>query len=286
MAKRLSEIELEMLLESMVEGVVFIDNNDRFVYFNRSAEKMVRFDTGKLIGKSIFSIHSKAIEPKVTKAIKDLRTGRKKLFQTEIKFKDRFFEVRVSPVKDVNRKYLGLLATTNDITNRVLLEEQIKSLAIQDGLTGLYNLRHFYCQLEKEIRRSVRYNRPLSLLFLDLDNFKDYNDKFGHIEGDKVLKSLAEISANSVRDKIDSVYRYGGDEFTVILPETDERQAVVVSKRILEKFKRLNLDNLGLSIGIAQYQKHLDIPNFVKQADDAMYSAKKAGGNVYHVYKG
>lgn len=286
MVKRLSEIELEMLLESMVEGVVFIDEDDRFVYFNRSVEKIVKFDTAKLIGNSIFSIHSKVIQPKVTKTIRDLKTGRKKIFHVEIKFKDRYFEIRVNPVKDVKGKYLGLLATINDVTNRVLLEEQIKSLAIKDGLTGLYNLRHFYCQLENEIRRSSRYNRPLSLLFLDLDNFKDYNDGFGHIEGDKVLRTIAEITAGVVREKIDSVYRYGGDEFTVILPETDEKQAVVVAKRILEKFKGLNLINLGMSIGISKYQKLLDIPNFVKQADNAMYLAKKTGGNGYLVYKG
>jgi diguanylate cyclase (GGDEF)-like protein/PAS domain S-box-containing protein len=285
MIKRLSKIELEMLLESMLEGVVFIDENDQFVYFNRSAEKLVKFDTDNLIGKSIFSIHSKTIQSKVTDAISDLKSGRKRIFHAEIKFKDRHFEVRVSPVRDIRKRYIGLLATINDITNRILLEEQIKSLAIKDGLTGLYNLRHFYYQLEGEIKRSSRYKRPLSLLFLDLDHFKEYNDRFGHIEGDKALKSLAEIASVLVREKVDTVCRYGGDEFTILLPETDEKHAVVVAKRILDKFRKLHFSDLGLSIGIAEYRKPLDIPDFVKGADSAMYSAKEAGGNDYFVHK-
>ena len=107
-----------------------------------------------------------------------------------------------------------------ELTNeRIRMMEKLQELAITDGLTKLYNSRSFYAQLELEIDRSNRYQHPLTLLLLDIDHFKEYNDKFGHLEGDKVLVGFSRIITSCLRTN-DSAYRYGGEEFTVILPET------------------------------------------------------------------
>jgi len=102
---------------------------------------------------------------------------------------------------------------------RIRMMEKLQRLAVTDGLTKLYNSRSFYSQLETEVDRVNRYKHPLSLLLLDLDHFKEYNDSYGHLEGDKVLVRFSQIIKSCLRTN-DSAYRYGGEEFTVILPET------------------------------------------------------------------
>ncbi len=168
---------------------------------------------------------------------------------------------------------------------RVKMLEQLQKLATTDGLTKLYNSRHFYNQLTLEVDRSNRYNPPLSLLLLDIDHFKDYNDNFGHLEGDKVLVRLAQIIESCLR-KLDTAYRYGGEEFTVILPETTGDEAETVAHRIKsavekEKFRpRAGEDvSVTVSIGVTQYFPTEDITAFVKRADTAMYASKDEGRN-------
>ncbi|MEJ2169364.1 MAG: diguanylate cyclase [Desulfobacterales bacterium] len=114
---------------------------------------------------------------------------------------------------------------------RIRMMEKLQELAVTDGLTKLYNSRSFYSQLETEVDRVNRYKHPLSLLLLDLDHFKDYNDNYGHLEGDKVLVRFSQIIKSCLRTN-DSAYRYGGEEFTVILPETGGAEAKTVGQRI------------------------------------------------------
>jgi diguanylate cyclase (GGDEF)-like protein len=179
---------------------------------------------------------------------------------------------------------------------RVLKEQQLKKahneilkklqeLVITDDLTKLYNLRHFYDRLKTETDRSSRYRHPVSLLFIDIDSFKHYNDTYGHIEGDKLLIKVARILKLSVR-KTDSVYRYAGDEFTVILPETDAEGAKNVARRIINNMRNENflLENgeyaeIAVSIGISEYDHGEDLEIFVKRADEAMFTSKREGHN-------
>jgi diguanylate cyclase (GGDEF)-like protein len=168
---------------------------------------------------------------------------------------------------------------------RVKMLEQLQTLATTDGLTKLFNSRHFYNQLTLEVDRSIRYNPPLSLLLLDIDHFKEFNDSFGHLEGDKVLVRLAQIIESCLR-KLDTAYRYGGEEFTVILPETTGDEAETVAYRIKnaveeEKFHpQADGDKtVTVSIGVTQYRPTEDISVFVKRADTAMYQSKEEGRN-------
>ncbi len=162
---------------------------------------------------------------------------------------------------------------------------RLEKLAITDGLTKLFNLRHFYSQLEVEVDRSNRYGHSLALLLLDIDHFKKYNDTFGHLAGDKVLIRLATIIKSGLRT-MDSAYRYGGEEFTVILPETGGAEAKTAAERIR---KAVEIENffpepdkprqITISIGVTEYSQPEELADFIQRADKAMYLSKLAGRN-------
>jgi diguanylate cyclase (GGDEF)-like protein len=168
-------------------------------------------------------------------------------------------------------------------TERASMLERLKELSITDGLTKLFNSRHFYNQLKNEADRSERYRHPLSLLILDIDHFKGYNDAYGHLEGDKVLVRLGQVIKLLLR-KMDSAYRYGGEEFTIILPETEIEEAETVAQRVRKAIKETvfssapkNKVSITVSIGMTQYQPQEEITTFVQRADKALYNSKAGG---------
>ena len=160
------------------------------------------------------------------------------------------------------------------------LFEKTKVLSLTDPLTELPNRRHFDIIIDAELKRSARYNRPLSLLLIDFDNFKKYNDDFGHIAGDKVLKEYAGIMKSAIRE-VDFICRYGGDEFIVVLPETDETFARAVAQRIITNINKGSKKfTITLSIGVSTYPLDGEDKNeLVHAADKACYIAKEKGGN-------
>ncbi len=176
-------------------------------------------------------------------------------------------------------------------TGRLLQEAHW--LAITDELTGLFNHRQFYRQLEQELKRTQRYDRPLSLIMLDVDRFKQYNDLHGHLAGDEALRLIAARLKKSTRSA-DIVARYGGDEFGIILPETEPRQAWVQAERIRCVMERdppggqatLDGKRLTVSLGVACLGSDMGIvEDLVRAADQALYCAKAAGGNQTAVSK-
>jgi len=171
------------------------------------------------------------------------------------------------------------------INERDRMIENLRKLSIKDPLTDLYNSRYFYEQLEKEITRSDRYFHPLSLIFIDIDNFKVVNDSYGHMVGDKAILMIAKKMEASLRS-LDTAYRFAGDEFTVILPETAADKAEVVADRIRSEMENERLvifekqiSKITLSIGIAEYVRNEEMGQFIHRADVNMYQAKQSGGN-------
>lgn len=169
--------------------------------------------------------------------------------------------------------------------NNLLLFEEVKNLAIRDGLTGLYNHRHFWELLEREVELARRYERPLSLIFLDIDDFKMVNDTLGHPQGDVVLKTLADYLVKTVRHA-DLACRYGGEEFVVILSQTPLEQALALAERLRLGISQIPLHLKGqelsitVSLGVAELAPQTtNGESLVHAADTALYRAKQAGKN-------
>lgn len=178
-----------------------------------------------------------------------------------------------------------VVGTIRDISVRKRLIKQLEERAATDYLTGLWNRQMFDRKLTDEWRRARRYSKELSLLMADLDNFKEYNDLFGHQSGDEVLKIVADILRQQVRS-CDMVARYGGEEFVVILPEVDLSGAVALAERILAAVRDTKIahagppiaDYLTISIGAAIISPDdKSETDLLKRADIALYNAKKSG---------
>ncbi len=167
------------------------------------------------------------------------------------------------------------------------LDIKLQKFIIEDPLTGVYNRRYFEEIMKEEVYKALRQKYPLSLMMIDLDNFKWYNDNFGHQEGDKLLKSFGEILYKNTREKVDKVCRYGGDEFVIVSPYTSWGSAVLIAERICKNWLKKNFAPVTLSIGIAQLIKRNtledSILDLIKRADKAMYEAKKAERNMWVV---
>jgi diguanylate cyclase (GGDEF)-like protein len=173
------------------------------------------------------------------------------------------------------------------VIHNARLFEEINRLAITDELTGLYNRRHFFQQLEQEFKRARRYSRPLSLIMVDIDNFKRYNDLNGHLAGDQALRLIA-ARLRSITRAVDLLTRYGGDEFGIILPETDLSQAGVQAERVRAAMEQGGFaapeqrggDGLTASLGVACFALGmLQGEDLVRAADQALYRSKAEGGN-------
>lgn len=184
-------------------------------------------------------------------------------------------------------------------------EARLRNLVIRDSLTVLYNRRYFFHRLNSEIQRARRYGRTFSLLILDVDDFKKFNDRHGHLAGDALLCALAEVIISNIRRsdekpsyEVDIACRYGGEEFAVILPEAaavggaaaaerlrvsiEARGATTVAERLRSEIEKTSRDGMKatVSIGVASYPEHgVDPDGLIKAADDALYVAKREGKN-------
>jgi len=181
-------------------------------------------------------------------------------------------------------------------------EEKLKKLVIKDNLTSLYNRAYFFYRLTSEINRAKRYNRPLSILIMDMDDFKQFNDLYGHLVGDRLLRILSDTIRASIRYsagkpsyELDIPCRYGGDEFAIILPETTSAQATIVAERLRKEINLrcghgmmaeiqaatgshpLEVPDVTVSVGVASFPEHASLTEaLVKAADDAMYVSKRS----------
>ncbi|NIM03723.1 diguanylate cyclase [bacterium] len=193
--------------------------------------------------------------------------------------------------KKKNRQFLDeekrLFTTFADYSSQAIentmLYKSTQQLSITDGLTGLFNHRHFHEQLELEVNRAQRYDLNLSLIMIDLDHFKKFNDSYGHLEGDTLLRKIAQILKSSLRET-DFVARYGGEEFAVILPETNKAGASFAAERVRKTINEQTFGEVGakmtISLGVASYPDDACLrTDLIKKADEALYRAKKEGRN-------
>jgi diguanylate cyclase (GGDEF)-like protein/PAS domain S-box-containing protein len=278
-----TERSYQKLFEAVNDAIFYLSPRGYFVTFNRMFLKMTGY-TGKEIRTFHFSkiIHPDDLPMMLNdhqKVVRGEYAPERYTFRLIDKEKKVIYvEGNFRRLKEKN-EVVGTLAVLRDVTEKIRLEKELLKLSITDGLTGLHNQRHFYNELDREMERTRRQRSALSLLLFDLDDFKAFNDIHGHLEGDKVLKSVAQAVLKSIR-RMDSAYRYGGDEFTVILPGAGKAEGTRVAERIRKTFdKTPYLQKIKLSIGLVEFDPQYDLPSFIKRADEAMYTAKKMGGN-------
>lgn len=169
--------------------------------------------------------------------------------------------------------------------------EAAQEKAIHDGLTGLYTHNFFQDYLEQEAKKAERYGTPLSLLMVDIDYFKKFNDTYGHPAGDRVLVNIARLLKETIREG-DIAARYGGEEFILILPGTDDKGACLLAGRLREKVQAFDFlkgkkkgVEITVSIGVTNYREGIHKEELIEQADQALYRAKREGRNRVCVYK-
>lgn len=179
----------------------------------------------------------------------------------------------------------NLTAVVNKILTWINLHHSLNQSATRDGLTGLLNHKTFLERFEKEINRSDRFDHEMGLIFFDIDKFKSVNDTYGHLYGDYVLEEVSRIISKNVRS-IDIVGRYGGEEFSVILVNTNIKDCIPLAEKIVKKIaKKTYLKdgvavNLTISAGMSGYPAHSDsVKDLIAKADKAMYQTKLKGGN-------
>lgn len=164
------------------------------------------------------------------------------------------------------------------------LYTQTRELSVKDELTGVHNRRHFGQVLQPEWKRAIRFRRELSLLMVDVDFFKRYNDTYGHLEGDKVLRSIGALLASNLRE-VDTVARFGGEEFVVLLPDTDKHGALAVAEKLRHLIQE-KISGITVSIGVANHPEDVqEMEDLIDHADIALYEAKDGGRNQVVTYR-
>ncbi|MFQ5641689.1 MAG: GGDEF domain-containing protein [bacterium] len=193
---------------------------------------------------------------------------------------DSFYEDEIEYISNIMAQFANALS-------KIILFEHTKKLSMRDELTNMFNRRYFNQRYERELQRAKRYQRALSIIMLDIDHFKIYNDLNGHLMGDKVLIQVAQTLENILR-KADLFARFGGEEFIILLPEIGKDQARNVAEKLRRKIEKTNFSNevsqpngkITISLGLAVYpEDSTEAQELIKQADDALYQAKTLGRN-------
>ena len=277
----------ESILQDSTDIIFTTDIDGYILKFNKGAEMHFGYTQEDIVGTPLKNLFvNEADERKILGVV--LLSG--KSTNEEIPMKTKHGEIlllnlSISEMKNDYNQIIGLVVTAKDIMEKKKLEmelvkknELLGRLAITDSLTELYNVRYFYEQIVKELNRLKRApQRKLSLMLMDIDRFKELNDTEGHQVGDAVLKALGQVIKVCIRKDVDSGYRYGGDEFAVILPDTDALQAKVAAERVQKQFGAFKFGSISLSIGIAEAKTGETEKTLVKRTDECLYRSKRDG---------
>ncbi|QYF92086.1 GGDEF domain-containing protein [Massilia sp. PAMC28688] len=303
---------LEDVLDAVNLGIIGLDEQGRVVLWNSWMDRHATHRADAVLGQDFFAtfpaLKGKRIEGAVRQALRDNLPSL--LSQTLHKAPFELYSsaaaaasgermqqaVAVTPLSSAGAGRLCLIQITDvsvAVHREQLLRDQaleLRSQTFSDGLTGIANRRHFDVAMDKEIRRAKRAGTPLSLLMLDIDSFKAYNDHYGHQQGDACLVRVATALAAMLQRPLDLIARYGGEEFAVILPEMDAEQSVAMAEAMRRKIVSLNIahdmaghaDHVTISVGVATRasgEDGADTAALLGAADRALYAAKHAGRN-------
>jgi diguanylate cyclase (GGDEF)-like protein len=288
----------EAVLDSLDQEIAVIDQDGTIIYVNRAWKQFSKENNLSdefIVGSNYLNVcsHSAAagdrLAAEVASGIRDVACGLRASFYFEYPCHSpdakRWFMMRVTPL-DCRLASLLVISHQN-ITERKLIEEQVQFQALHDPLTGLANRLHFSEILDKEWRRGLRAQEPLSLVILDIDFFKQYNDRFGHPAGDQCLIQVAQVLKKFANRAEDLAARYGGEEFVLILGNTSTAAACHIAESIRKVIHDLDIvvnagvQRVTVSAGVASFvpDKELNTLRLLNEADKALYQAKREGRN-------
>ncbi len=200
--------------------------------------------------------------------------------------------ISIAPVINDNNELIAFVGSSTDITERKHLERKLQELASTDPLTGIFNRRHFLAEIETHLEYSRRYKSSLSLLIIDIDNFKSINDEGGHALGDAVIKQFTLVCEQTIRN-VDLLGRLGGDEFAILMPETDGDKALILAERLKDQISQFELQyeahtlHITVSIGLSTFLddsiQNDTVESLMARADEGLYEAKRGGRNLIGV---
>ena len=286
-----SEARDRAILDSIQDGYFEIDASGKILKVNRALEQFLGYPNDHMIGRSFEEVLSAEEVERARKQFAQARQERGSdndsgttTFAAPFKRHDgslAYFETRFSMLENAQGRFAGYRGILRDISDQVAYQNQLLDLAYRDPLTGLNNRKAFSEQLNVALEQARQQCSPLALLYLDLDRFKEVNDRFGHDAGDALLIAIAERLRNSLRQP-DRLYRLGGDEFTLLMPDATVESAQKLAERLLsalaEPFELAGIivDFVTPSIGIALYPQHAqEAEALIKAADNAMYQDKQ-----------
>ena len=281
------------IFESLSVAVFIVDRDGIIEDMNFAASKIIGYDHDSVPGSEYYTETKEKIIftekfPCIIGTYNDFVSSTDQMTSIETYFDTMklYFSISFSRSLDISGKFHGTIIILEDITDRKEMEKAMEKLATTDPLTGARNRRFFLSFFEKEFSRSQRYTHQLSLLMIDIDNFKMINDKYGHNSGDIVLKKLVK-KAHEILRGTDMFARWGGEEFVVLLPESAINHAVNVAERFRQNLLKMKINsgsssviNFTVSIGVTAV-KNIDnsLDDIIKRADKALYQAKNQGRN-------
>lgn len=280
---------LRSLLRSAGDIIITTDADGRITEFNEVAEQLFRAPRAEWLGRDAADLY---VDRRTrARLLEHLAASAEGVVREDVLVRTKAGErkwlgLSLSWLRGPDGKPAGTVGVGKDVTERRRLEEELKRLTITDKLTGLYNQGHFFEVLEIEKERATRLGHALSLLLFDLDGFKKLNDTKGHREGDVILRRIGAVLMETIRKEVDSAYRYGGDEFTVLLPGADRANAVRFAERVRRQVvATLAGSGITLSMGVCAFDPRRRALQLLEKADEAMFLAKRTGGNRIASYE-
>ncbi|QLF92425.1 diguanylate cyclase [Pseudomonas sp. ABC1] len=298
-------VQLEALYAAAPVALALLDRAGSFVNANHAMAAMLASTPERLVGEPIQRyLPAELLDTEAS--LERLRQGEVRLIQT-LDWQTRHYQLTLQRVTDADEQIIGMTLAFSDMTEQYAIRQQLaeayrqleqanerlNELVERDHLTDLHNRRRFDDSLQREVARALREQLPLSLFMLDMDGFKTYNDHYGHQAGDECLRLLADIFRSGLFRPADLICRYGGDEFAVILPQTDATAALLVAERLRQRVQQANLPHalngsgcITVSIGTASLDPLAAAAsvsehcvNLLLAADAALYKAKRNGRN-------
>jgi len=266
----------EAAINEMDVGVIVVDPHGQISYINPATEKITDVAKNQAIGAD-----ARRVFPSLTSIFDTFQENMEIVISQD--GVENTYQVKHSVFMQRKNKQAGYIITLNDITERARLHKEVERLSFTDPLTGSLNRRALTLNGEQEIQRAQRYLRNLSLILLDVDNFKAINDNYGHQYGDNVLKAIVQVIRKIIRTN-DYIFRYGGDEFVVMLIETDIGEALEITNRIRRELVQLQIGGeqdgpkqVSISLGVTSLASDDSLENILHRADNALYKAKLGG---------